>query len=58
MIRWEDIELHMQDARDMGYTVQGVLLEDGPHCGLIIRGAGDYWAAVRRSFDKTLKSNL
>lgn len=51
MIHWKDVELHMQDAREKGYPVTGVLFEKGPHCSLVIEGAERYWAAVQELWE-------
>ena len=47
MIDWMQVELHMQDAREKGYRVTGVKFEVGSHCALVIKGAEQYWAAVK-----------
>ena len=47
MVKWEDVESHMQDARARGYSVEKECFERGSHCGLIMEDAERYWAAVR-----------
>lgn len=51
MVKWEDVESHMQDAQSRGYSVEKECFERGSHCGLIMEDAHRYWATVRRFWE-------
>ncbi|KAJ6031914.1 hypothetical protein N7540_002646 [Penicillium herquei] len=48
MVKWEDVESHIQDARFRGYKVEKACFEHGSHCGLIMEDATRYWTTVQR----------
>ncbi|KAF3398223.1 hypothetical protein F1880_006183 [Penicillium rolfsii] len=48
VIGWEDVQSHLEDARNRGYSVGQVLFEQGPHCGLVMEDPTRYWDAVKK----------
>ncbi|KAJ5450416.1 uncharacterized protein N7458_006865 [Penicillium daleae] len=48
VIGWEDVQLHLEDAQNRGYSVGQVLFERGPHCGLVMEDPNRYWEAVKK----------
>jgi DNA repair protein RAD57 len=47
MVRWQDVEAHMAQARERGgYVVHGVRFRDGRHCALMLRDPGRYWDGI------------
>ncbi|CAL5866860.1 uncharacterized protein PFLUO_LOCUS1071 [Penicillium psychrofluorescens] len=48
MVGWEDVRMHVEDARALGYSAQEVVFEHGLHCGLIMEDPDRYWTAVQR----------
>ncbi|KAL5356956.1 hypothetical protein BJX96DRAFT_134600 [Aspergillus floccosus] len=53
MVRWLDVERHMDDARARGFPVHGVCFEQGPHCALVMVDGPRYWAAIERAWSET-----
>ncbi|PWY90580.1 hypothetical protein BO94DRAFT_593481, partial [Aspergillus sclerotioniger CBS 115572] len=51
MIPWVDVEGHMNDARQKGYSVMGVSFEDSRHCGLVMGNELRYWNAIQRAWE-------
>lgn len=48
MVGWQDVQIHVEDARSRGYDADQVVFERGPHCGLIIEDPDRYWTAVQK----------
>lgn len=48
VIGWKDVQLHLEDAQNRGYSVGQVLFERGPHCGLVMENPTRYWDAVKK----------
>ncbi|KAL4782307.1 hypothetical protein BJX76DRAFT_332901 [Aspergillus varians] len=51
MVRWEDVEKHMDEGRGEGYVVDGVRFETGPHCALLMVDEGVYWGSIQRAWE-------
>ncbi|PWY83561.1 hypothetical protein BO70DRAFT_379341 [Aspergillus heteromorphus CBS 117.55] len=51
MIPWEEVERHLDEARERGYEAGGVRFEDGRHCALVMSDEERYWGAVRRAWE-------
>ncbi|PYI00248.1 hypothetical protein BO78DRAFT_402179 [Aspergillus sclerotiicarbonarius CBS 121057] len=51
MIPWEDVEGHMDEARQKGYSVVGVSFEDARHCGLVMRNEVRYWNTIHEAWE-------
>ncbi|KAJ5359342.1 uncharacterized protein N7496_011755 [Penicillium cataractarum] len=47
VIGWEDVQSHLEDAQNRGYSVGQVCFEQGPHCGLVMEDPNRYWDAVK-----------
>ncbi|KAJ5948104.1 hypothetical protein N7466_001119 [Penicillium verhagenii] len=48
MVKWEDVESHIQDARAQGYLVGQVRFDNSSHCGLIMEDPDRYWTAIQK----------
>ncbi|KAF9890272.1 hypothetical protein FE257_006186 [Aspergillus nanangensis] len=51
MVRWTDVERHMDRARAKGFPVEGVRFESGPHCALVMVDGPRYWRAVQQAWE-------
>ena len=45
-VAWEFVEEHIEEARGLGYTVQGDRWVDSTHCGHLLVDAERYWRCV------------
>ncbi|KAL2798613.1 hypothetical protein BJX66DRAFT_295309 [Aspergillus keveii] len=50
MVRWEEVERHMEDGRARGYLVHGERFEKGAHCALVMLDEVRYWTLVERAW--------
>ncbi|KAL4894011.1 hypothetical protein BDV59DRAFT_176636 [Aspergillus ambiguus] len=50
MVRWPDVEQHMDGARVKGFPVDGARFEQGPHCALVMADGTRYWTAIERAW--------
>jgi hypothetical protein len=48
VVGWEDVQSHLEDAQNRGYSVGQVLFDQGPHCGLVMEDPDRYWDAVKK----------
>ncbi|KAJ5819250.1 hypothetical protein N7474_004841 [Penicillium riverlandense] len=48
MVGWEDVQMHVEDARALGYSTQELVFEHGQHCGLVMEDPDRYWTTVQR----------
>ncbi|KAJ5625000.1 hypothetical protein N7510_001309 [Penicillium lagena] len=48
MVGWEDVQMHVEDARALGYSAQELVFEHGQHCGLVMEDPDRYWTVVQR----------
>jgi DNA repair protein RAD57 len=51
MVRWEDVERHMEDGRGRGFLVQGEKFGKGEHCALVMLDEERYWESIRRAWE-------
>jgi hypothetical protein len=51
MVRWEDVERHMEHGRERGYLVHGERFERGAHCALVMLNEERYWESVQRAWE-------
>ncbi|KAJ0420365.1 hypothetical protein BJY00DRAFT_284138 [Aspergillus carlsbadensis] len=51
MVRWEDVERHMEDGRRRGYSVHGEKFERGAHCALVVLDEERYWESIQRAWE-------
>ncbi|KAL6231079.1 hypothetical protein BDW75DRAFT_248188 [Aspergillus navahoensis] len=63
MVRWEDVERHMNEGREKGYEVDGMIFDEGQHCALVMVDKERYWDAIRRAWagegpESALRSRL
>ncbi|KAL3446015.1 hypothetical protein BJX65DRAFT_319112 [Aspergillus insuetus] len=52
MVRWEDVERHMEEGRGCGYLVHGEKFERGAHCALVMLDEERYWGSVQRAWEE------
>ncbi|KAI9372695.1 hypothetical protein BJX61DRAFT_542423 [Aspergillus egyptiacus] len=52
VMRWEEVQAHIDDARARGYNVACEVFHKGPHCALITEDEKRYWGAVRRFWEQ------
>ncbi|KAL4915015.1 hypothetical protein BDW62DRAFT_133331 [Aspergillus aurantiobrunneus] len=57
MVRWEDVQRHMDDGQENGYIVDWVRFDRGPHCALIMVDEDKYWNSIQQAWD-TPRSRL
>jgi hypothetical protein len=48
IVRWTDVQTHIEQARDRGYHADQVLFEHGTHCGLVMEDSKRYWSAAQQ----------
>jgi len=46
MVNFEDVQSHMEAAREQNYQVESILFERAQHCALIMEDSAKYWAAI------------
>jgi DNA repair protein RAD57 len=51
MVRWEDVESHMEEGRGRGYLVHGERFERGAHCALVMLDEERYWTSIHRAWE-------
>ncbi|KAL3494362.1 hypothetical protein BJX62DRAFT_223339 [Aspergillus germanicus] len=51
MVRWEDVERHMEEGRGREYLVHGEKFERGAHCALVMLDEERYWGSVQRAWE-------
>jgi hypothetical protein len=47
MVDFADVQLHMADARKLGYKVESVMFATSAHCSLPREDAARYWLAIK-----------
>ncbi|KAL4791334.1 hypothetical protein BDV19DRAFT_370631 [Aspergillus venezuelensis] len=58
IVRWEDVEEHLENGRSRGYCVVGVRFDTGQHCALVAADEEVYWRSIQQAWDGTIKSRL
>ncbi|KAL4960526.1 TMEM53 family protein [Aspergillus stella-maris] len=58
IVRWEDVEEHIDEGKIRGYSVDGVRFDTGQHCALVAADEELYWRSIRQAWDGTIKSRL
>jgi DNA repair protein RAD57 len=48
MVNFDDVQSHMEAARELKYQVGSVLFKNAQHCALIVEDDAKYWAAIER----------
>ncbi|KAL2841684.1 hypothetical protein BJY01DRAFT_236288 [Aspergillus pseudoustus] len=51
MVRWEDVEGHMEEGRGRGYLVDGERFKKGAHCALVMLDEERYWGSIRKAWE-------
>ncbi|KAL7937323.1 hypothetical protein V8C35DRAFT_292221 [Trichoderma chlorosporum] len=52
VVRWEDVEAHIEDARtQQGLHAKGVAFDGSPHCALARDHSLEYWKTIASSWD-------
>lgn len=47
VVRWEDVEAHIEDARTQkGLQAEGVAFDGSPHCALVRHHSDEYWKTI------------
>lgn len=46
MVQWEFVEEHMEEAKSLGYTIEGDKFIESPHCGHLLVDFERYWARI------------
>ena len=58
MVNFEDVQSHMEAARELKYQVGSVMFKNAQHCALIMEDDEKYWAAIERFWRGECLSDL
>ncbi|KAL7912636.1 hypothetical protein GGI35DRAFT_491152 [Trichoderma velutinum] len=52
VVRWEDVEAHIEDARtQQGLHAEGIAFDGSPHCALVRDHSDEYWRTITSHWD-------
>lgn len=58
VVNFEDVQSHMEAARELNYQVESVLFKNAQHCSLIMEDEAKYWGVIERFWQGESLSDL